>query len=616
MTGILIWDCSGSPVPGDKEVILWRDYNNRGVAGHVSIPQWVEKHSQYLRSCYLDWLFHLGEYEIEGSTVADHLRLPGKGSYWWLTRIAEKCNFTKSTYIDEIIKILGLRHWLDGRTDIINLVSDRPAFCKMFSLWATNNGLEVSVEYSPGSDSRATTTNETWKGKSFFYALAWLGRYVWHRRALRNKGIEAWKRAPEGRLFVSYLDNVRDLAKTGGQFQSDYWWRLPQLLTEKKIASNWLHLYVESPVLASPAAAAEFIDLLNRTNSGQCHVTLDSFISTKVIWATLRDWIRLRRKAAILLRPLQSYSRFGLSFAFYHMDDLQGSTTGVSALEALLQWNLVDHAMELLRKQPSGYYLMENQPWEMALQNSWYDHGHGRLTGVAHSTVRFWDMRYFYAPEIFHNNGEAAMPLPDQVAVNGPMAMSSLEEGGWPRERLVETEALRFMYLNNIRYTPKSKIGNEVFKILVLTDYVREYTKKQISMMAEAASIMPSTATFTIRAHPNTPLSEQDLEMIQGASLAKEGVEELLSTHDLVVSSNVTSAAVDAYSLGLPVIVLHNLGQLNLSPLKDCRGVTFVANADELVMAINSVFSTNGQLKREAFFNLQADLARWEKLLT
>ncbi len=254
------------------------------------------------------------------------------------------------------------------------------------------------------------------------------------------------------------------------------------------------------------------------------------------------------------------------------MDDLQGSTTGVSALEALLQWNLVDHAMELLRKQPSGYYLMENQPWEMALQNSWYDHGHGRLTGVAHSTVRFWDMRYFFDPEIFHNNGEAAMPLPDQVAVNGPMAMSSLEEGGWPRERLVETEALRFMYLNNIRYTPKSKIGNEVFKILVLTDYVREYTKKQISMMAEAASIMPSTATFTIRAHPNTPLSEQDLEMIQGASLAKEGVEELLSTHDLVVSSNVTSAAVDAYSLGL--------------------------------------------LKREEFFNLEADLARWEKLLT
>jgi surface carbohydrate biosynthesis protein (TIGR04326 family) len=615
MTGILIWDCNGSPAPGDKEVILWRDYNDSGVAGHVSLPKWVEKHSRYLRSCYLDWVFHLGEHEIEGSTVADHLRLPGKASYWWLTRIAEKCNFTKSTYIDEIIKLLGLRHWLDGRTGIIDLVSDRPAFCKLFSLWASHNGLEVSVEQSPGSESRATITAETWQGKSFLYALAWLGRYVWHRRTLRNRGIEAWKNAPEGRLFVSYLDNVRDPAKSGGQFQSDYWWRLPQLLAEKKIASNWLHLYEESPVLASPAAAAEFIDSLNRTNSGQCHVTLDSFLGTKVILTTLRDWIRLRRKSAFLSRPLQSYERFGIPFTLFHVDDWQRSTMGVSALEALLQWNLVDRAMAVLRIQPSGYYLMENQPWEMALQYSWRGHGHGRLTGVAHSTVRSWDLRYFCDPDIFHQEGDATMPLPDQVAVNGEMAMSSLVEGGWPREKLVETEALRFMYLNKVKYTPKTKIGGDGLKILVLTDYVREYTDKQISMMAEAAAKMPGVARFTIRDHPNTPLSEHDLDKIQGSTLAKEGLAELLSDHDLVVSSNVTSAAVDAYSLGLPVIVLLNKGQLNLSPLKDCRDVTFVANADELVQAINTIVLENGLTKREAFFNLQPDLERWETLL-
>lgn len=57
----------------------------------------------------------------------------------------------------------------------------------------------------------------------------------------------------------------------------------------------------------------------------------------------------------------------------------------------------------------------------MALQHAWRQAGHGELIGVAHTTALFWSTRLFKDPrDMWTAEGEAPMPWPDRLAVNGP----------------------------------------------------------------------------------------------------------------------------------------------------------------------------------------------------
>ena len=42
------------------------------------------------------------------------------------------------------------------------------------------------------------------------------------------------------------------------------------------------------------------------------------------------------------------------------------------------------------------------------------------------------------------------MPIPDRVAVNGPVAREAYLEGGYPEADLVEVEALRYLHIDKI----------------------------------------------------------------------------------------------------------------------------------------------------------------------
>jgi len=83
---------------------------------------------------------------------------------------------------------------------------------------------------------------------------------------------------------------------------------------------------------------------------------------------------------------------------------------------------------------------------------------------------------------------------------------------------------------------------------------------------------------------------------------------------DIVYSSAVTSAAVDAYCTGKPVITILDGKSLNMSPLRGVSGVHFVSNAKELAIAINGAEMSELE-QREDYFYLDPELPRWRSLL-
>src|SRR3990172_7308266 len=117
---------------------------------------------------------------------------------------------------------------------------------------------------------------------------------------------------------------------------------------------------------------------------------------------------------------------------------------GPVAISNLLWIELFDVALRDLPHQKKGLYLCENQAWERAFIHAWRKYSHGQLIAVAHSTVRFWDLRYFTDPRTIRSSDKNSMPQPDLIALNGKAAIDAYRSMDFPQTAFAECEALRY----------------------------------------------------------------------------------------------------------------------------------------------------------------------------
>ena len=57
-------------------------------------------------------------------------------------------------------------------------------------------------------------------------------------------------------------------------------------------------------------------------------------------------------------------------------------------------------------------YLQENQGWEFALIQVWEKAKSWELIGVPHSTIRYWDMRYYFDSRHYNDYDTKRIPRP------------------------------------------------------------------------------------------------------------------------------------------------------------------------------------------------------------
>lgn len=271
---------------------------------------------------------------------------------------------------------------------------------------------------------------------------------------------------------------------------------------------------------------------------------------------------------------------------------------------------LYEKTFSALPYQKLGVYIQENQPWEMALIHAWKSAGHGRLIGAPHTTVRYWDLRYFYDFRSYVRKGNNDLPIPDLVAVNGPVARNYYLKGGYPEHRVTEVEALRFFHLLN-RSPALSRKAQQ--KVLVCGDFLSETTYKLLSWLLMAARFLPPETTYIFKPHPAYPVNLSAFDSLKlketNAPLA-----ELFADCDIVFTSNITSAAVDAYCSGIPVVQMLDGSTFNLSPLRDREGVLYVTKPAELSDALRNAKQRDWMMP-EPYFWLDKELPRWQKLL-
>jgi surface carbohydrate biosynthesis protein (TIGR04326 family) len=208
------------------------------------------------------------------------------------------------------------------------------------------------------------------------------------------------------------------------------------------------------------------------------------------------------------------------------------------------------------------------------------------------------------------------MPRADLVALNGQAAVEAYVSSGYPTEAIVECEALRYGYIDDLRSTlsPGRPLGGAI-KVLILGDYVPSCTMKMLHLLEAAVPLSTRSAEYTFKPHPSFLVKSSDFPSLRMKVVAGP-LPTILRDFDVAYASSMTSAAVDAYLVGLPVIVMLDETELNFSPLRGRTGVRFAGTPRELAEALEQpgpAVATDAGVGE--FFFLDRALPRWRRLL-
>lgn len=615
---LVIWDGEGALPVGDWTTVLWSDYVNDDECGIISIPSLVEEHADELKARYLAWVYELGEASINGKRVVDHLELRPGFSYWWMTSIGQRFNASGSSNINNAIKLFAvekiIRHLDIGS---VVLVSENRNVAKVLEIYCktTNKIFRFEFSRTTNKSSNSVVKNIYQSAPDVIKAIIFLVRYVISTFPILKN---SQPQVPSTRADICFIDVLVHLDKSAfdtGHFVSNYWTRLVNCIAKSGENTNWLHNYFKQKDIKSPTQAEALIKRFNKSE-GQFHKLIESNLSTAIIRRGLLDYFKLIQAKFALLKIGQHFSSAESNFNLWPLFEKEWneSLCGPSGMINCVRLSLYEKTFSEISPQRIGVYIQENQPWEMTLIYAWKAAGHSKLVGVPHTTVRYWDMRYFYDPRSYDRSGANILPLPDLVAVNSDTAKKMYLDGGYPESQIQEVEALR--YLNLLKFVPKNagkKHSADTLTVLVCGDFLSSTSEKMLTWLSIASQSLPPDTSYMFKPHPAFSVDLGKFEHLK-LNLAHASVAELVKKCDVVFTSNITSAAVDAYCSGAHVVQMLDGKQFNSSPLRGLKGVIYVKNPAELSAAL----LRSKQQERsfpEPFFFLDDRLPRWGKLL-
>ena len=614
----LFWDREGEPPKGKWIPILWRSFVGAKTSVSYSLPAYIEAESDALRSRYLRWVHELGEARIGGKRLLDYLILRPGFSYWWMT-VPAMVSSGHDMPIYSAVRLLAFEQ-IAGELSPkkIILVSGNKTLARILRCWCEKSGLSFEWWKSKKLSFSESITRKLYHAlPHLMQAMFWLLRYLIDRWPLREKSPKKSSGADQEITFFSYLIHLNHKAIAEARFATYYWTALHNIISND-VGAYWFHKYARHDIVPSAQKAKNLIKQFNRNGTGQeIHSTMDGVLGWSVLKDTLRDYGRVMRDGLRLSKVRHLFRIQGSNIDLWPLfrEDWRQLLYGSIAMSNCLDINLAEQILENLPRQRLGFYVQENQPWEMALVHAWRSAGHGQLIGVPHTTVLYWDTRYFFDPRSYRRTGKNDLPMPDKVAVNGPAAMATYRKGGYPNGQLFEVEALRYLYLESLHsrenrtiHRPKGSL-----RVLVLGDYLAPVTRQQMQWLCAAATLLPSGTLYTVKPHPACAIKSEDYPSLK-MKLTASPLLELLTECDVAFTSNITSAAVDAYCAGVPVVSVLDGNAFNMSPLRGLTGVAYVTGPEELAGALNNARDREKMLP-EPYFCLDKALPRWRMLL-
>lgn len=607
-----LWDCREDPPTCKGLTVLWSSNLSHSRCDVVSLPKIVETNSDALRKDYLAWIYQLGYFEIDGINVLKSLELLPDFSYWWVTSLAQKFNMASSAEHNEAIKILALEKYIlkSNIPSSIILTSSNLRLARCLSDYCQRMG--IAFKFYKLSSHGVTFRNLFDKLPGVIRGIIFLARYFVRTIFLQIPALDKSIEMRSGVFFFDVLVHLDTKINAKSKFHSNYWTLLGDKLDEWGLDSNWMHIFFSHKDIPTIKKATRLIAKLNENNSNrQTHYLLEKRFSLKIYCKILKNFFKLRRlfsvvKSIVDVRP----TGYDVNPWFFHDWAWRDSFLGIQAMDNCLKLELFLDFLKRIPRQSIGFYIAENQPWELFLIYAWRLGLNGKLIGVPHTTIRYWDLRYHYDPRTYKKKPSCNLPMPDKLAINGEGAKFSLLSSGYPESALIYVEALRFLHLLRISEIANKRKGK--LTVLICGEFLVEETYRILDCLSEAMPLLSPDIEYILKPHPASEVDLIDYVDLN-ITLDERPLGELLILCDAVIAGNATSCSVEAFYLGLPLIQILSKDGINTSPLYKKEGVVFFSNSKELIFALKN--TKKPKLEQKRFFYLDENLKLWQKLI-
>ncbi len=625
MTHVHVWlEDEGSPESGDI-LLLWsqRRFEAPQFQRIVSIPEEVERDKDAFRSRYVRWIRRISEDLNMASSGSARTSELVPDTYWWFT-LPTLPAFTVDSVPYAVVRTWALVDLLDdANPSIVEITGRDTNVSRILQSWCLANGVTfIWNRDNPGDNGSwlATALTRLRNSSSAFVNIS-LGLLFLFRSVVRYMRIVDQAPPSPSRpsfVLVDYIDGLKLDPDSHLSCKSMYWNDLPDRMIEWGIPFAWVHIDVPSTGARRVRDRRSFVTQLNHASSEANHRLLQDGHGVTTWWRVFRTYAAIARRSPRCPGTLgwtDRESRTDLSPILER--HWASATRGLLAAQNAVWIVLTSKTARDFAQHSTALYLMENQPWEMALIAAWRREGSHKVDGVIHSTVRMWDTRY-WLPLMQGKTVEPA-PQPDSLLTNGPQARRNLAAGGYEADRMVAVEALRFG-AQEVSDDPSDETRDErkTTRLLVLGEYDRALVARQIRLCRNFADhVRDLGIVLRFRAHPSTPVNQEQLG--SGISLSTHTfVADDLRDTDWVLAGSLSSAIIDAALAQVPVLLVPDDRYFNGSPLEDDIGQHVVTNCDDAVAGLERLqLATKSGSRIEALSILDIDASRrnWRAFL-
>ncbi len=518
-------------------------------AACYSIAQWCHEHMAQLQEELTACMHTIGHTSIQGREVQAWLTEGDTLSHWYTSLLYEK----HPKMLPKLYEACTLRaiecmiaSYAPTCTHIV--LHSPPSSMhadllrKTLHAYCQNSG-KIFHDLSP-QQTFHTNILKPWRGFSPFareslkkylhylpyscQALLRLVHWLWSLRRVLGKARQkqCHQPFPSAKKHVSictYFPHIQLEKARKGVFYSHYFESLHKLLDKavqnKDLHIHWLLVRVNSAQCTLSESITLKEDLQkaaiqqNKTESFQY---VEEFLSYKDIGAACLRFVRLAWQARRIQKdvaPLFVLKQGQMPLWEYMRQYWQESFYGWRCLERALQrraFTAYTQNISTAQNEHTWSLLVwENCPWERQFTQAMHEtFPKSPVYAMQHSCVRQADFRYFDAKEIFFAPQTSIQQkmLPDIFCVNGLHAKHLLQQN-IPQEKLVITEALRYLYLGQCEpftsHTPKHMVRH----LVLLTSYFPDEINAQIRTLATwlgTGSKLSQQLHIHIKAHPHT----------------------------------------------------------------------------------------------------------------
>jgi len=612
---LVISDYTKVPLNDANDIMLWSGNSQMNDKKVFSLSEIVESNAEYCKKEYISLISQLGETVVNHKTIIDHLKIEKNLSFWWTTLMVEKSNHSKSIEVNNAIKIIALKNWLKKKNySKIILYSNNLKLVKGMSILCNKANIKLKIKKKKLDYNKIHNNRKIYKYfPKIIQSLVWLLWELISIWPLKGIGVKKWNSSKSKITFLSSLINLDKSSIMKGEFKSNYWPILPDLLKNNNLNSNWLHMYGITSNLPNIKKARDLINKFNNSKNGiETHTTIYSFVSFFIICKVILNLIRLIF-IKFKIRKIISL-KSGMIWPFLD-DDFNESLTGINATRNLFYLYLFKKALANLTKQDKGFYLQENQGWECTFIHSWRKSEHeNSLYAIPHTPMKFWDLKGIADKKTYAQASKFLLPIPDYMGVNSNISKNIHLKNGIPRDKLVSIEALRYLHLNNSSDCTLKNLNISKNKVLLLGDIIKTNTLEQMKLLKNSLKYIEKPIQYILKSHPATPITAKDCPDID-LVITDKPINEIIGCCQLAYATSTTSASFDAYYLGAKVVTIINQQGLNASPLRGFSDADFVTTPIELANVLNNIDKIKKEPKtRENILYIDIKIPRWKKI--